>query len=91
MRVEYWTYSGVNADGTIGNPPRPEEGSVRTKPELATSGKQWRQTPSTEASGLWMSISTGRLPDGTIHGITLFFSCEEEMRDFEQTRTAELR
>ncbi len=89
MRVEYWTYANVNPDGSFENDPDHREGTVRPMPEMATSGLHWNQTPSTKASGHWMSVSTGRLPDGTMHGITLFFDDETEFRRFEVTRKAE--
>jgi hypothetical protein len=88
MRIEYWNYNEVNVDGTIGQPPRPHEGSVRTEPGMDTSGKHHFQSPSTKRDGLWMKVSTGRLHDGTVHGITLYFRDEAEMRDFEETRLA---
>ena len=86
MRIKYWTYSGVKLDGTFENDPNNNEGSVHVNPRMDTSGNHHYNTRSTRASGLWMSISTGRLSDGTVQGITLFFDDEPEMRQFEQTR-----
>lgn len=91
MKVEYWSYSSVKPDGTFENDEAHGEGSVRAQPGMATSGMHWRQTRSTVEAGLWMSVSTGRLQDGTMHGITLYFADENEMREFEQRRVAELR
>ena len=89
MKVEYWSYSNVKPDGRFENDPDHKQGSVRPQPEMATSGRHWLPTRDTLASGHWMSVSTGRLPDGTLHGITLFFEDENEMHRFEQSRRAE--
>lgn len=91
MKVEYWSYNNVKPDGTFENDPEHHQGSVKAKPQMDTSGLHHLQTRSTVEAGLWMSVSTGRLLDGTIHGITLYFDDETEMRDFEQRRVAELR
>jgi hypothetical protein len=90
MRAEYWSYNNVKSDGTFENDPEHREGSVRPRPEMETSGLHWKQTRSAKSSGHWLSVSTGRLPDGTMHGITLFFDDENEMQRFEQTRRAEV-
>lgn len=87
MKIEYWSESEVNEDGTIGfGTPNPALGSVSVEPGMNTSGMHHAQTPSTVRSGLWMNVSTGRLPDGTMHGITLYFDNEREMREFGKTR-----
>ena len=88
MRVEYWMYQGVKPDGRFENDPEHREGAVNPNPRMDTSGGHHAQTASTERDGLWLSVSTGRLPDGTMHGITIYFSNESEMRDFEQNRSA---
>ncbi len=88
MTLTHWSYSDLLPDGSFSGDPMHQRGSVRPQPEIATSGNHWHQTPSLLADDeYWMSISTGRLPDGTMHGITLGFECEDEMRLFEQTRT----
>lgn len=88
MRVEYWSHSNVLPDGTFENDPEHRKGSVGTKPKMNTSGKHNLQTRSTVEAGLWMLVSTGRLDDGMVHGITIFFDDEAEMRDFSRTRKA---
>ena len=89
MKVSFWSYADLLPDGSFVADPEHKQGSVRPEPELATSGLHWRQTPSVQAEDeFWLSVSTGRLPDGTMHGITLSFECEEEMRRFEETREA---
>ncbi|HEX6827255.1 MAG TPA: hypothetical protein VF077_13130 [Nitrospiraceae bacterium] len=79
MKISYWTYHGIKPDGTLDGAP----GQVCVTPKMDTSGNHHAQTRSTIESGLWMSVSTGRLEDGAMHGITLFFDDEQEMRDFE--------
>lgn len=88
MKIEYWTESEINEDGTVGDPVQPERGSIGTKPRMETSGMHHLQTRSTVEAGLWMLVTTGRLDDGTCHGITLFFDDEVEMRAFSRTRKA---
>jgi hypothetical protein len=82
MKVRYWTHSDVNKDGTH----KYRDGAIRTDARVDTSGKHHLQTRSTVESGLWMLVSTGRLEDGTCHGLTLFFDDEDEMRLFSQRR-----
>lgn len=89
MKVEYWSYANVKPDGTFENDPEHLEGSVRPQPEMSVSGMHHLQTRSVIEAGLWMSVSTGRLPDGTMHGITIYFDDEAEMRTFERQRVAE--
>ena len=86
MKIEYWNHSEVNEDGIKGDPVQPELGAIRTEPGMDTSGMHHLQTPSTIRSGLWMLVSTGRLQDGTCHGITLYFDDEAEMRSFSRKR-----
>jgi len=87
MRVSFWSYADLLPDGSFVGDPEHKQGAVRPEPGLATSGLHWHQTPSVQAEDeFWFSVSTGRLLDGTMHGITLFFECEEEMRRFEETR-----
>lgn len=86
MLIEYWSYDSVNADGTFGMPPDPSQGAVEVSSGLRTSGGHHANTPSTQVDGMWMSVSTGRLPDGTMHGVTIYFADEAEMSEFEQTR-----
>lgn len=88
MKIVYWTESGINEDGTMGNPIQTERGSINTKPGMDTSGMHHLQTHSTKRDGLWLTVSTGRLEDGTCHGITIYFRNEAEMAKFEKTRTA---
>jgi hypothetical protein len=88
MKIEYWTESEINEDGTMGDPVQPERGSVNTVPRMDTSGMHHLQTHSTKRDGLWLMVTTGRLPDGTMHGITIYFRDEDEMTAFERTRTA---
>lgn len=88
MKIEYWTQSEINEDGTMGNPVQPERGSVNTDPRMDTSGMHHLQTRSLKRDGLWLMVTTGRLPDGTMHGITISFRDEAEMSAFERTRTA---
>lgn len=83
MHLEYWQYHDVNPNGTFGNPVRPEEGSVTAKPGISTSSASDLQTRSTVRDGLWFMLTTGRLDDGTMRGITLYFRDEAEMRAFE--------
>ena len=90
MKIEYWNYSEINADGSIGEPVRPEMGSLKTVGGMQTSGQHHAQTHSTKRDGLWLSVSSGRLEDGTMHGITIYFRDESEMTAFERTRTAGL-
>lgn len=90
MRVEYWNYANVKPDGTFEDDPEHKHGSVCPEPKMDTSGDHHLQTRSTVEAGLWLSVSTGRLPDGTMHGITLFFESEAEMNAFEQLPKAEL-
>lgn len=90
MKITYWSYTDVNEDGTFGSPVDPSLGSIRPEPGMATSGSHWHQTPSTQAAGLWMSVCTGRLPDGTCHGITISFRDEAEMHAFEQNPCVEV-
>lgn len=90
MQVEYWTHTEVNEDGTIGNPPNPNKGSVVVSPKMGVSGTHNPQTPTEKNSGLYMFVSTGLLSDGMIHGISLTFDNENEMRDFSRTRKAQL-
>lgn len=89
MKIEYWQYSGLNLDGTFEGDPENKQGSVCHKPKMDTSGLHHPNTRSAVESGLWLSVSTGRLPDGTMHGITIFFNDEAEMRLFEQKRYAD--
>ena len=92
MRVEYWSDSGVLLDGQYKDVSRRRaEGSFCPYPKMDTSGGHHLQTRTEINSGLWLMVSTGVLPDGTIHGITLFFDDESEMRDFEQHRKAEIK
>jgi hypothetical protein len=86
MRIEYWNDSDVKLDGTFENDPEHHRGQCDPKPKMDTSGFHHPQTRSAMKAGLWMMVSTGRLPDGTIHGITIYFENESEMRKFEQTR-----
>ena len=79
MKIEYWNYSEINEDGTIGYPVRPEMGSLKTEGGMQTSGLHHAQTHYTKRDGLWLSVSSGRLPDGTMHGITIYFRDDEEM------------
>ena len=88
MKIEYWTESEINEDGTMGDPVQPERGSIGTKPRMDTSGMHQLQTHSTKSSGLWLMVTTGRLEDGVCHGITLFFDDEAEMRAFSRGRKA---
>ena len=88
MKIEYWTESEINEDGTMGNPVHTERGAIGTKPRMDTSGMHHLQTRSTHEAGLWMLVTTGRLEDGTCHGITLFFDDEAEMRAFSRGRKA---
>lgn len=83
MHIEYWQHHDLNPDGTTGNPVRPEEGSVNPQPGVRTSSAGDLQTRSTVRDGLWLMLTTGRLDDGTMHGITLYFRDEAEMRAFE--------
>lgn len=89
MKIEYWNDSDVHPDGTFENDPEHHRGQFDPKPKIDTSGLHHLQTRSTVEAGLWMMVSTGRLPDGTIHGITVYFKDETEMRNFDQTRKAE--
>jgi hypothetical protein len=77
MKIEYWSYAGVKPDGTFANDPQHEAGAVGTKPR-AEKG-QSRGFP-------WISVTTGRLPDSTMHGITLYFDSKDKMLEFEQKR-----
>lgn len=86
MRIEYWSIDEVNEDGTIGDPVRPGDGAVCTEPRMETSGMHHLQTRSTERDGLWLMVTTGRLPTGECHGITVYFQDEKEMSEFEQAR-----
>jgi hypothetical protein len=84
MTIEYWSYSGVRTDGTMENDP----GAVVVEPGMDTSGLHHPRTGSAKSDGLWLGVCTGRLKDGTMHGITLYFDDDREMRQFEQTRKA---
>jgi hypothetical protein len=75
MKIEHWSYINLNPDGTFAGDPNHRKGAVEPKPGLNTS-EPGESRP-------WLSVSTGRLPDGTMHGITVRFSCTKEMREFE--------
>jgi hypothetical protein len=75
MKIEYWSYQNVLPNGTI----KGELGEIDPIPKINTSGLHHAQTRSTVESGLWMSVSTGRLEDSSMHGITIYFSNESEM------------
>lgn len=82
MRTELWQVANVNPNGTIGDPPAPASGAMNVHPGFWTSREQYVSTPSLEDSGDWLSVSTGRLPDGTVTGITLYFDSREEMNQY---------
>ena len=86
MKIQYWTHSDVNEDGTIGDPVQPELGSINTKPRMDTSGMHQHQTRSAVESGLWLLVTTGRQDDGVCRGITIYFDNEDEMRTFSRQR-----
>lgn len=82
MRVELWQSVDVNPDGTIGDPVDPSKGAIEVLPLFRSSREPYHHTPSLRASGDWCSVSTGRLPDGTVTGITLYFNSRDEMQKF---------
>jgi hypothetical protein len=77
MRVELWQYQDVSPDGIV-----PSGGSVVTFPRFHSSRENEYDTPSSRQCGDWVSVSTGRLPDGTVTGVTLYFGSRDEMQDF---------
>lgn len=79
MRVQLWQYTGVNPDGTHDG-----EGSIVPFAQFRTSRENQYDTPSARAAGDWLSVSTGRLPDGSHTGITLYFDSRDEMEAFLQ-------
>ena len=85
MRVEYWSHSGISEDGSVVG-----GGSVDPSPGVRTSGNHHLQTRSTKRDGLWLAVTSGRMDDGTMHGITVYFRDEREMRDFERSRTSDI-
>lgn len=91
MRIKYWCHSNVLPDGTFENDSYHFKGSVNPAAGINTSGSHHLQTPSALAAGLWMSVCTGRLEDGNVHGLTIYFENEKEMQIFEQTREASVR
>ena len=91
MKIKYWCHSNVLPDGSFENDPSHFLGKVNPKASMNTSGSHHLQTPSSVAAGLWMSVCTGRLEGGDVHGITIYFESEKEMQNFEQTREATLR
>jgi hypothetical protein len=88
MKIQYWTKTDVNENGSMGIPADPTLGTVCTTPKMDTSGNHHLQTRSTQRDGLWLMVMTGRLEDGTCHGITLYFDDEAEMRAFSRVRVA---
>lgn len=78
MRVQLWQHTKIRPDGTHED----REGSLIPFPTFRTSRENQYDTPSTRAAGDWLSVSTGRLPDGTVTGITLYFDSRQEMEDF---------
>ena len=78
MKVQLWQYQGVKPYGTHED----RDGSVNPFPQFRTSRENQYDTPSSRDSGDWLSVSTGRLPDGSMTGITLYFASREEMEEF---------
>jgi len=78
MRAELWQHTNVLPDGKHED----REGSLIPFPMFRTSRENQNDTPSARAAGDWLSVSTGRLPDGTVTGITLYFDSRHEMEDF---------
>ena len=78
-KVTFWQHEDVKPDGTFGDPAL---GSVEKFPMWRSSREPYSRTPSLEADGHWVSVSTGRLPDGTVTGITVYFESIEELESF---------
>lgn len=78
MRVQLWQHQDVKPDGSHED----RDGGVNPFPQFRTSRENQYDTPSSRDSGDWLSVSTGRLPDGTMTGITLYFDSREEMEEF---------
>lgn len=78
MRVELWQHTDVRPDGTRED----RDGSLIPYPMFRTSRENQYETPSAIDAGDWLNVSTGRLPDGTVTGITLYFDSRQEMEDF---------
>lgn len=74
MQVQLWQYVDVDPSGVV-----PSGGSVIPFPQFRSSRENTHDTPSAVAGGDWLSVSTGRLPDGTMTGITLYFGSREDM------------
>lgn len=77
MRVQLWQYVDVETSGIV-----PSGGSVVPFPQFGSSRENTYDTPSARSAGDWLSVSTGRLPDGTMTGITLYFDSREDMEFF---------
>jgi len=78
MQVQMWQYQDVQVDGTFAA----RDGAVVPYPQFRTSRENEYETASSQKDGDWLSVSTGRMPDGTMTGITLYFDSREEMEDF---------
>lgn len=90
MKVEYWNEIDVNPDGTFGEPVEPKRGSIEVDPQMKTSYAPQLPTRSAYNNPFWMFVSTGRLKDGSIHGITIYFDSEEQMKQFFREKVATL-
>lgn len=82
MKIEYWHETDLNEDGSLGNPPELWRGTLETDPQLKTSYAPHFSSLSSQSNPHWMFVSTGRLKDESIHGITLRFDSEKEMNAF---------
>lgn len=90
MRIEYWDYSNLNPDGTFRDDPDHKQGKLDINPRMDISGFHHLQTASTIRDGLWLMVTTGRLSNGNMYGITIYFDNEEQFNNFEQTRKIEI-
>lgn len=88
MKIEYWSWEDILPDGTTSGDTSGILGAVNVEPRMDTNGNHHLDSSSSKRDGHWLMVTTGRLPNGVMHGITIYFDNEHEMQNFEQSRVA---
>lgn len=75
MTAEFWKHQPVDIEGNTFDAKGMINGNVSTEPGVGENEPD-------DIDGAWVVVSTGRLADGSVRGITLSFESEMEKKKF---------